>query len=322
MRVEKEFTFSIRDDDINFYTPADELRSIYEPIFEICKPTLCITPFAGDVYKSVRDNKELLTSEDIRRFLKSKSRMEYRRVSPIHLNPDLVDLLREWIEDNKICVALHGVTHDQTEVGYECEVSNNLCLLEKSKTYLELLLNTQIRVFSAPNNSINKRWRNELEAVGMDLVMSYGPKPSEIAINFSSIFNLTKLYFHFAKYRKKFFYPFPMMYRRNVEFSSFPQSVFRNFDDSVNAMLFCHSKGGNFIFATHSYAFDSYQHMLPDLRELALKAQEMGARMVGIDEICGDLSSKCKPNVTAAAASQDVVELSDAIMGYLTRFHT
>ena len=162
--------------------------------------------------------------------------------------------------------------------GYECEVQDNLCILNTSKAYLESLLQTNIQIFSAPNNSIGKHWRNELAMLGMDLVMSYGPKPNEIAINMRSIGNLVKLYWHFLKHRKNFVYPCPLEYEHNKEFASFPQSVFRNFEESIDAMRFCRSKGGNFILATHSYAFSSNEHMLTDLRTIALKAGINGSK--------------------------------------------
>ena len=85
------FTFSIRDDDINFYSSSNELRKIYEPLFDICKPTLCITPFAGNVYKSVRDHEGcLVNTRQIKNFLKSKCSDDYRQVSAIHQNEELL----------------------------------------------------------------------------------------------------------------------------------------------------------------------------------------------------------------------------------------
>jgi hypothetical protein len=281
------FSFSIRDDDINFFTSAKELKEIYEPLFEICKPTLCITPFAGDVYKSVRDNEDSLkNTQQIKNFVSSKQNYEFKNISPIHKNDELVSLLRNWIRENKISIALHGITHNQTKSGYECEVSDNLKLLKTSKDYLESLFQVKIKTFSAPNNSIKKLWRNELVKLNMDLVTSYGPKPNEITLNKESVFNLTKLYWHFLKYRKKFFYPYPLKYKYNIEFASFPQSVFPNFEASIEAMKFCQSRQGNFILATHSYAFSSNEHMISDLKKIVLTAKKMGAVMKGIDEIC------------------------------------
>ena len=176
MQLANEFTFSIRDDDINFFTSAIELKEIYEPLFVICKPTLCITPFAGDVYKSVRDNEaRLKNAQQIRSFVESKNNSDYKHISAIHENDELVSLLREWVSQGKISIALHGVTHNQTAFGCECEVPHNLKLLKASKNYLESLFQVRIKTFSAPNNSINKLWRNELARLGMDLVISYGP---------------------------------------------------------------------------------------------------------------------------------------------------
>ena len=287
MQLTNFFTFSIRDDDINFYTSAEDLKEIYEPLFEICKPTLCITPFAGDVYKSVRDNENSLkNTQQIVGFLKSKKNYEYKNIAPIHNNEELVLLLKNWISENKISIALHGVTHNQTESGYECEVSDNLKLLKAAKNYLESLLHTKIKTFSAPNNSINKLWRNAVAKLGMDLVMSYGPKPNEVIINKESIFNLFKLYWHFLKFRKKYFYPYPLKYKHNIEFASFPQSVVPNFEASIEALKFCKSRNGNFILATHSYAFEANKHMASDLKKIVLKARKMGAKMKGVDEIC------------------------------------
>lgn len=287
MQSINQFTFSIRDDDINFYTAAKDLKEIYEPIFNICKPTLCITPFAGDVYKSVRDNEDTLKNgKQIKNFLKSKQNFDYKNISPIHKNEELVLLLKKWIAEKKVSIALHGITHNQTVSGYECEVTDNLILLKVAKDYLESLLQTKIKIFSAPNNSINKLWRDEIAKFGMSLVMSYGPKPNEITINKESILNLCRLYWHFFRYGKKYFFPYPLKYKYNTEFSSFPQSVVPNFEASIEAMKFCQSRNGNFVLATHSYAFSENKHMVSDLKKIILTARKLGAIMKGIDEIC------------------------------------
>ena len=81
MQSTNSFTFSIRDDDINFYTSAKEIKEIYEPLFEICKPTLCITPFAGDVYKSVRDNEDSLkNTQQISKILTTRTYHQFMKM--------------------------------------------------------------------------------------------------------------------------------------------------------------------------------------------------------------------------------------------------
>ena len=88
--------FAIRDDDINFFTDAESLVAIYEPILDFCKPTLCITPFAGAVYKAVRDKEdEILTKKERIDFVKSIYEDKKNMVYPIDKNKELIVLLKD-----------------------------------------------------------------------------------------------------------------------------------------------------------------------------------------------------------------------------------
>ena len=284
--MRQDFTFSIRDDDINFFTSPSKLKEIYEPILDFCKPTLCITPFAGNVYKLVRDREdELLGTLKKINFVKNLPSTESKIIHPIHENEELVKLIKEWLDDGKVAIALHGITHNQTSKGYECESTNNIEMLKTAKKYTEALFKTKIKLFSVPNNSINKRWRREVSNLHMNIIISYGPKPNEVDFHPINVFSLLKLYVHFLRFGKRFYYPYEHEYSDHSEISSFPHSVFGNFNECVDHMDYCKNKSGNFVFATHSYAFCKNPEMTTELHSIAEKARSLGAKMVGVDEV-------------------------------------
>lgn len=264
------FKFAVRDDDINFFTEASKLRSIYEPLFHLCKPTLCITPFAGDIYKSVVDKEGQINTKEGRLKFVKEIEINDNNLNYIDENKELILLLKEWLSEDKIGIALHGITHNPTSNGYECEVKEQYKSLEYAKKYLEELLGKEIKVFSAPNNTINRYWKKKVSRLGMDIVLSYGSKPNEVVYSVQSLFSMLKLYFHFIMHGKGVFYPFVLDYKDYSEIASYPQGVKTKLSEVQKNCLFAIKKGGVFVLAIHSYAFLKHPEMLEQFREICL----------------------------------------------------
>lgn len=271
---------SLRDDDINKFTNPERLKAWYEPIFDKIKPTLCVTPYAGEIYRRVRDSENLLQTRlekinYVRTLYEQKSIEEIRY--PIYENKALVDLLKKWCMEGKIEIALHGITHNQTPYGFECE--GEPPSFEKLSGILRELENTfcvKVKWFSPPNNSIKKPWMKMLKRTGLNLVHSLGPKPWETQINVPALISLSRVATDVLLNGRNSRINKPLSLGEISFLQSIPLSpgmrakdILVNFDSADRA-------GKSLVIATHSYAFDYAPELYSDLILLLDYARELG----------------------------------------------
>jgi len=261
--------FSIRDDDINAYTDSIELLKHYAPVIEYCKPTFCVTPYAGAIYKLVRDHENVYTNRESRaRYVKSliqnHNNIEAEKL-PIENNIALVNELKYLLKNDLIEIALHGITHNQTPKGYEFESDDlDTKSLIGAKKYVEDLFQIKVKTFSPPNNTISKKWRREVSRLGMNIVMSYGTKPWNTELNFHSILSQAKLISHRIANGRNINYPYRLNYSTHYELASYTNSPAKDLMYLKEGIDYVAEKRGTFILATHSYGFGIYDQLYKD----------------------------------------------------------
>jgi predicted deacetylase len=152
-------TFCIRDDDTGFFTTPDQLERAYGEIWSHGPVSLAVVPFQ----KGVR-------TKGI-----PPAFRETGEVYPLEHNSELVRYLRRRIRQGRIEVMLHGYHHEDFGRGPEFVAAPDLAgKARKGKEYLEGLLETRVRVFIPPHNTISRRGLKAVAAAGLHLGMLAG----------------------------------------------------------------------------------------------------------------------------------------------------
>jgi hypothetical protein len=162
MESAKEMTtmrFAIRDDDTCYFTRVDQLEKVWGSILPHVPVSLAVTPFAVESFHN----------GDIERF--------YQGNTPQALdgNPELLDWLKSRMQDGSISVMCHGYTHEYQRVSarrrlqeYVWKPYQRLAAESRhSKSYLEGLLQTEIKTFVPPGNAISR--------AGLEAIRPYYP---------------------------------------------------------------------------------------------------------------------------------------------------
>jgi hypothetical protein len=287
-------SISIRDDDINYFTDAERLKQIYEPMFAYVKPTLCITPFAGQVYWEVRlrENELLGTPAKVAfvRDFHEKHPQEAGKTSAIWDNAPLVRLLREWIAAGRVDIALHGITHNPTVSGYECDSTRpDIKVLEQVLADCKAAFGVDVVVFSPPNNSINAEWFKAVSGLGMHIVHSAGPKPWEVPPSVSALGSCTRIIADRLQNGRMSRVHRVLNFGRVRLVPSIPTLPFSKLD-SIHSVIDRMADSGEdhvLVIATHSYAFDYDPDMYDRVMALARHAHERQFVPLGLADVLG-----------------------------------
>lgn len=146
--------FCIRDDDTSFFTEPEELERAYGEVMPHGPVSLAIVPFcrAG-------------TSRGVPKALRGTW-----SVHPLEANRPLVSYLREKIREGRFEAMLHGYHHDEQSGRPEFAGGSDLLRrLIHGRDYLEALLETKVRVFVPPHNTIRRVGLRALAAAGLHL---------------------------------------------------------------------------------------------------------------------------------------------------------
>lgn len=197
----------LRDDDPNYFTDCNELKKIYEKIFEHKgKITIGVIPYHG--FTKSRSIPE------------SISRFEGRK--PVHQNRELVSYLRDLASKDMVEICMHGYSHVDLANCYEYEAQEGL--IEQTlegKVYLENLFEVKIQTFIPPHNSIKKHGEKAIEIAGLNILNSFGYRLSERRISFSSVVSFLKLLGVFCSKGKQRRLGKPIKVNNHLEFGCY-----------------------------------------------------------------------------------------------------
>ena len=146
--------FCIRDDDTSFFTAPEDLERIYGEVTKWGPVSLAVVPFhRAGTSKSVPEKFRGLWT-----------------VHPLHENSELVTYLRTGIGERRFEIMLHGYYHDEPTGQIEFAAGDHLAeRVSAGKKYLEDLLDTEIRVFVPPRNTIGRQGLRALAAQNLHL---------------------------------------------------------------------------------------------------------------------------------------------------------
>jgi hypothetical protein len=260
---------SVRDDDINYFTNPAQLEGWYEPIFDRIKPTLCVTPYAGEIYHSVRKSENIIKTK-VEKIKFVKNLYENNNINEIkysiYENKTLIELLKKWCKEGKVEISLHGITHNQTPYGFECEGEPpSFEKFIQTLSELEKELGASIKTFSLPNNSIRRPWMKLLKRSKLDIVHSLGPKPWETQINIDTVLSQAKVLKDIIINGRNSRLNKPLSLGEISFIQSIPLSQGNRADKIIQNLKKINEKGGGIVIATHSYAFDYAPELYSDL---------------------------------------------------------
>lgn len=278
--------FAVRDDDINAFTDAAMLRRVYLRELSFLRPSLCLTPLAGEVYRQILENEiNLPTREDKLQFAGSVSPNVARATNHWCRNHEILPVVKELLSRGaEIC--LHGVNHNATAIGFECESPvPELSTVRALINEIESELGTTIRVFSPPNNSIVTEWLDLLRACNLAMVTSVGVRPNECGWTLDSLLSMLRILpTHLAsKGRDR---SWSVCRYRGVEtVQSFPISIFSKKADVLAALHSAHERNRDFILAIHSYQFNEPNVLCELFIDVCEEARKIGYGFGTISEI-------------------------------------
>ena len=146
----------IRDDDINFFTTENMIKTIYSKAWENgFKVSLSVIP----VQKCMDD---LLVPPEMRNSSKA--------LYPISANKELIKFLKGKMENNSVEILQHGFSHTTTE-GNRGEFAgsslNNKLKLKYGRSILRKSFEAEPRFFVPPGDDISKRSLEFVSHLGM-----------------------------------------------------------------------------------------------------------------------------------------------------------
>lgn len=267
--------FAIRDDDINAFTSVDTLKRVYDKDLAFLKPSLCLTPRAGDIYRQILVNELSLPTKQ------EKLAFAARHAAKIETydwrtRADLIAQLRSMLAIGAE-VVLHGVTHNPGAAGFECECSPPLVSdFIAIRSELESVLQTRVRMFSPPNNSINGDWLKLLNAAGLDLVTSVGVRPSECGWPVDSLVSMAQILpVHLTSKGQDRAWRI-CRYRKVRTLQSYPISIFSKEADVIAALRSAFRRSKHFTLAIHSYQFDQPDWLYDLFKAVCHEAHHLG----------------------------------------------
>ncbi len=137
----------LRDDDVNYFTCATDIRQLVEMCPTKSTIVLGVVPF-------IRPG--------VCGCVPPYNWRDSNSTFPIHKNTQLVQYLCSQIQEGKVEIAQHGIEHYYRLVRgkFEPEFLGNKFLatdIQKAKDYLELTFGCKIRWFIPPSNKISKK---------------------------------------------------------------------------------------------------------------------------------------------------------------------
>jgi hypothetical protein len=249
--------FAIRDDDINAFSSVEVLSRIYLNELSYLRPSLCLTPQAGDVYRSILENElSMPTKAEKIVFAKKVLDSGARVFHDWRDNKKLPDFLREVLSrGGEVC--LHGVSHNPSQLGFECEgPAPSQEVFRSILDELKVELGDPIRLFSPPNNSIKTQWLDLVRENGLSMVTSVGVRPNECDWSLDSVASMAKILpIHIVSRGRQRAWA-RCSYRGVSTIQSYPISIFSKEKDVLKAMMSARKREKNFVLEIHSYQFE------------------------------------------------------------------
>jgi len=247
----------LRDDDTCYFTKPQELEKAFGEVWNFAPVSLAVVPFVGKGLKSVVP----------------KEYWRSNKLFPIGENKELVNFLKKLLREKKICIMLHGYSHQDYPKGPEFVAGENLYQkVKEGKEYLENLFETKITTFVPPHNTLSEK--------GWKAVVENGLNISGIH-NFPHFARLKFPYYWPIFLKKCFFkpftgytYPYPIDFGTHKEVPYFSLSTKFPFKRNERAFKAVYKKNGVFCLATHYWSLINSQPLRETFNEFVQKIKK------------------------------------------------
>ena len=229
-------TFAIRDDDTSYFTRPEHLEACYGDVWDMCPISLSVVPFHAST-KSGGVPPEYWEGD---------------RTFPVGENQELVRFLRGKIREGRVCITMHGYSHQDQRDGPEFDTGVDLVRkVREGKQYLEELFGVPIRVFIPPHNTISRVGYRAVLENNLSICGSGSMRRRGIRLNDVPVWAKRKAW----RWFRGLPYPFPVHYRTHTEIGYFSLTPIADPAALTAQMRRFHDYGGVFVLATHYWQF-------------------------------------------------------------------
>lgn len=262
---------AIRDDDTSYFTKPSDLQKAYDFIEEGCV-SLSVVPSTVPIHR-----------DDVFPYGRGIEKGYYN----IEENKELICYLNTALAAGKYDILLHGYSHEYIKVNgkWNAEMiwkdyERLETELSEGKRRLEEVFNRPIKVFVAPNNSIDQRAITVIENLGMDYSGIILHKDRRVDVYYLS--NYLRRWI--IRLVKKIPYPGILNYGKHKELVAY---TLDDYERLVFEYQQCKKRNQPFVVYTHYWRLNEN----PNEKELIKKIYEFvvedGAEIVPLSECFG-----------------------------------
>lgn len=232
--IRKRCSFAIRDDDVCYFTQPEDLEAAFSKVWDRMPISFSVVPFHACT-KSGSIPKEFWHGE---------------KAFPIGDNLRLVNYLKQKIREGKITISLHGYDHKEQDGKYEFQAKEGLYQkISEGKKYLEDLLETKIKTFVPPQNTISKEGLEAVRKMGLSLTCVPSFMPGQRALRLKDFISFIKLKMHIFRYGRV--YPRVLNLGDHKELYCHQLKSVEDFERLRYEFDFCYNSSGQFCLNTH-----------------------------------------------------------------------
>lgn len=260
---------AIRDDDTSFFTNPNELKKAHEFLGDF-PISLSVVPF------SVKDHTENKPYGNICE--------DYPRYNALDRNKELVEFLKLEMENKRYEILLHGINHEYKYNGDEWipemlfKDENQLYdEIEQSKSYLNSTLGTDISIFVAPSNMINRKGIRAIERQNLNFSGIIRHRDRDFSIQYLKNYIKRWSYRAFTGLQ----YGGVLKYPKHKELIAYPVSSIENM---MKEYEYCKKYNNPFVLYTHYWELINNDETKDKIKYIVDMAIKDGAEPVFLSE--------------------------------------
>lgn len=258
--------FAIRDDDICFHTDNVLLTETYQEILKLCPVSFSCIPFVGGFDVDRYDERQWSLYDE------QWVKWQTKEIFPLADNRALYELLKKWLKDGSISIMLHGIHHDLNEF---CRQQSMRSEIEKGIAYLEEIFSVKVGVVSPPNNSLSRAVAQDLDDLGLNLLIAFGHTPDERLLDNHNIKNFLRYLALFAVHKRRLRLTTPVRFRNHWEMPCYTLGPNSDVDELFRGLERTVREDGTFVLATHYYHLFKDQRLTETIRSLIGRARSL-----------------------------------------------
>lgn len=261
---------AIRDDDTSYFTTPSELQKAYDFLRPGDCVSLSVVPFSVPIHR-----------DDVFPYGKD---LEYGYYD-IEKNRELIEYLRSELKKGRYDCLLHGFSHEYKQIDgkwvAEMKWKDEQRIfdeLQSGKEHLENLLKCSVKVFVAPNNSIDRRAIFATEKLKMNYSGIIGLNDRKINFKYIKNFIIRWAF----RLTRKIQYPGILDYGKHKELSAY---TLDSYERLIYEYALCKRLSKPFVIYTHYWQLNSDANSKLLLEKVYKYIKNDGAAIVPLSEL-------------------------------------